>query len=277
MKTKLTVWDWAELVGSLTPILAALIFISYNTITGKEIDSTKWPPLLTTSVITIMLVLPLTTLSGFFNTRRHVTMSSDGIAESLKQKISDLDANIKNLRFAKVQTFKSADQYYSYLHDKVSKCQVSWLDMGGFDPELENIPMSNSRRAYYSARVDASKRLSQFYYLGLVRDQEHFRRIMQIVEVGRDAVSSIRCFDKLHDEASKIEVTIVDNEEVIMGYYQPDNPVGQNYVSMTDPSVVSLFKAYYFDLWKQAESEEIKHGQKIFADRVASLESKLAA
>lgn len=264
---KLTQWDWLELVGSLSPIFAAIAYMIYSRITGNEIGADKWPELLTTSVITIMLVLPMTTLAGFFNTRQHVTRSSYGVA----QKISDLDSNIKNLRFAKVQTFKSADQYYSYLTEKVEKCETSWLDMGGFDPELPNIPMSECRTKYYSARIAASERLSQFYYLGLVKDEEHLERVRQIINAGPNAFSSVRCFINLHDDASKIEVTIVDDCEVIMGYYQPERPAAQNYVSMTDPSVVNLFRAYYLDLWKLAETGEVKHGSNVNWDRLERL------
>jgi hypothetical protein len=166
--------------------------------------------------------------------------------------------------------------YYEYLLFRVKTCRESWFDMGGFDPRAKDIPPFASRLSYYEERERLASRIGQFRYLAVLRDLDHVSRVEKLIQTSRNSLSSVRHVEDDTQNLNKIEVTIVDGNEVIIGYYQPDSEM-QAYVSIAGAPVVALFQSYYNDLWGLAERGVLKRGGDIKAERLKQLRESLGS
>ena len=146
----------------------------------------------------------------------------------------------------------SVHDYYVYLLKKTRTCRKSWKDMGGIDVNLKGMPETDERKVFYEARskLAASRQIQTFQYIGVFQDVEHLDRIATLIRRSAASASCVRYYATGDHRVPQIEVTIVDGQEIIMGYYQPEEPLGsQKYIATNNGSLVNLFLEYYKDLW----------------------------
>lgn len=168
----------------------------------------------------------------------------------------------------------SVHDYYVYLSKKTRTCRKSWKDMGGIDVNLKGMPETNERRVYYEARskLAASSQIQTFQYIGVFQDVEHFDRITALMRDSAASASCVRYYATGDHRVPQIEVTIVDGNEIIMGYYQPEEPLGgQKYIATNNGALVNLFLEYYKDLWHGGTM--LKEGTRINEQALKQLHS----
>ena len=150
-----------------------------------------------------------------------------------------------------VRNLDTVEAYYEYLLAKAKSCGSSWHDMGGFDPRLKDMPDFPARSRYYLERERLAKRIQEFRYVGIFRDPVHLQRIGRLLKRCKK-LSIVRCMEEQTSNLGKIEVTIVDGSEAVIGYYMPHKDK-QDYIVIAGKPAVALFHAYYNDLWKSAQ------------------------
>ena len=84
--------------------------------------------------------------------------------------LTAIETRLSEINETRVKKFGTEEEYYSHLRAQAEKCRHSWLDMAGFDPELQNMPEKDIRTAYYLARAKLACRIDDFRYLAYVKD-----------------------------------------------------------------------------------------------------------
>lgn len=256
-----------DMVIYIVPFVVVILYYLYPDIFGGGLSDEQKINATLVIAASVAAVLPIKNAIGFFLTQRH----ADENTVIITQQIGQLDKTLQGISLAKIQRFLSPEHYYSYLADRARSCTASWFDMGGFDPQLVNMPESSQRSDYYNARTMTAARIQNFKYIGVFKDAGHNERAKLIMDASKNSQAALRAFVDDLDGASKIEVTIVDDEEVIMGYYRPDIPNEQKYVAVADPRVAELFKAYFLDLWNNSSNVDLKVGKTLYVDRLNQL------
>jgi hypothetical protein len=167
------------------------------------------------------------------------------------------------------------EAYYEYLLLRARNCDQSWHDMGGFDPRLKDMPNIQIRQDYYLERERLANRVPEFRYLGVFGDVGHLDRIEKLIRRSAKHHSVVRYLDGDTSGVGKIEVTIVDGREVIIGYYRPESEL-QSYIAASGAPAVALFEAYYADLWRAAEKNVLKSMNAADEERIKKLRRQLA-
>ena len=136
----------------IVPIIVVVLYYLYPDIFGGGLSDTQKINATLVIAASVAAVLPIKNAIGFFLTQRHV----DENTITITQKIGQLDKTLQGISLAKIQRFLSPEHYYAYLSERARSCSISWFDMGGFDPQLINMPESNQRAEYYRERAEVA-------------------------------------------------------------------------------------------------------------------------
>jgi hypothetical protein len=253
-------WTSVDFMISIIPLTAGTVLLCVGLFFHSLENKNWYIPLVLAIVSTALTVCVLR-----YEIDKHIS----------KNILNDILNKVQSPIETRIIKLDKVEIYYEYLLFRVRTCRESWLDMGGFDPRAKDIPPFVSRNSYYQEREKLAARIDEFRYLAVLRDVEHISRVEKMIDKSRRALSSVRYLDGKAENLNKIEVTLVDRNEVILGYFQPDSEL-QKYVSIAGAPVVALFQAYYNDLWRLADQGVLKNGGEIRAERLTELRASLA-
>ena len=254
-------WALVDFLISFLPIFAGVVlFVGSFFVDGNNRQSWQLP---------LALAIVSTALTAYV-----VRYEIDKVRNN--KRLEEILSKVQSPLETRIVKLDKVELYYEYLRFRARTCNDSWLDMGGFDPRLKDMPSFSSRSEYYRERERVACRIEDFRYIGIFRDIEHIDRIERLIAKSNRFLSSVRYFNHDAENLGKIEVTLVDGSEVIIGYYQPDSEF-QKYVALAGAPVVNLFQAHYNDLWRLADHNILKNRAQIVGDGLSRLRAALAA
>jgi hypothetical protein len=253
-------WLLSDILLSLLPVIIGLLLFFVSAFdTPKTFDPVFIP---------IGLAI-LSTIAAFGFVRYEVDKAKH---RRLLEKILLIAQSPGDSHIVKLDKLEA---YYEYLLLRARNCDESWHDMGGFDPRLKDMPNLPVRQDYYLERERLANRVHEFRYLGVFGDLGHLDRIEKLIRRSAKHRSVVRYLDADTSGIGKIEVTIVDGREVIIGYYRPESEL-QSYIAASGAPAVALFEAYYADLWRAAEKNVLKSMNATDDERIRKLRRLLA-